>query len=96
MDNGIAAELDSRSIDGDNLARLNDPELDKLIDAARAELDDAKRAELYQQAEKRGLDVMAVMPVNWYNGQIVYSDKVAHLVQTPLQFVLYESLWLKS
>ena len=96
MDNGIAAQLDSRSIDGDNIARLKDPEIDKLIDQARAETDDDKRAELYQQAEKRGLDAMAVMPITWYNGQIVYTDKVTNLVQTPLQFVLYESLWLKS
>jgi oligopeptide transport system substrate-binding protein len=95
-DNGVYAEMDSRSIDGDNLARLNDPELDKLIDQARAETDATKRGALYQQAEKRGLDALAVMPINWYAGQILYTDKVENLIQTPLQFVLYEDMKLKS
>jgi len=94
-DNGVNAEMKSSSIDGDNLARLNDPALDKDIEDARATKDPDKRAKLYQSAEKRGLDNMAVMPVNWYAGQIVYTDKVANLVETPLQFVLYDSMWLK-
>jgi oligopeptide transport system substrate-binding protein len=94
-DNGVNAEMNSASIDGDNLARLNDPTLDKAINDARAEKDAAKRATLYQTAEKKGLDVMAVMPVNWYAGQILYTDKVANLVQNPLQFVAYENIWLK-
>jgi ABC-type transport system substrate-binding protein len=95
FDNGVYAEMHSASIDGDNLARLNDPQVDKLIDDARATTDAKKRYDLYSQAEKRGLDALAVMPVNWYAGQIVYTDKVANLVQNPLQFVAYENIWIK-
>jgi ABC-type transport system substrate-binding protein len=94
-DNGVNAELNSASIDGDNLARLNDPELDKLIEQARATKDETERGRLYREAEKRGLDVIALMPVNWYAGQILYTNKVANLQQSPLQFVLYENAWLK-
>ena len=94
-DNGVNAEMKSSSINGDNLARLNDPEVDKAIEDARAEKDADTRAALYQKAEKKGLDALAVMPINWYAGQIVYTDKVANLVQNPLQFVYYENVWLK-
>jgi hypothetical protein len=36
------------------------------------------------------------VPVNWYNGQIVYTEDVGNFVQTPLQFVLYENVTLAS
>jgi oligopeptide transport system substrate-binding protein len=94
-DNGVYAQFHSASINGDNLARINDPDIDRLIGEARAETDAAQRGALYRQAEKRALDVMAVVPVTWYAGQIVYVDKVTNLRQTPLQFVIYENIWLK-
>jgi len=34
--------------------------------------------------------------VDWYAGQIVYDDSVVDLVQTPLQFVLYEEAGLSE
>ncbi len=95
-DNGVNALLNSASIGGDNLARFNDPAVDKDITDARKTTDPAKRASLYQAAEKGGLDAMATMPVNWYAGNIVYTDKVQNYIYTPLQFTLYEDLWLKS
>ena len=95
-DNGVNALLNSASIGGDNLARFNDPAVDKDITDARQTTDATKRAELYQDAEKRGLDAMATMPVNWYAGNIVYTDKVQNYIYTPLQFTLYEDLWLKG
>ncbi len=95
-DNGVNALLNSASIGGDNLARFNDPAVDKDITDARKTTDPAKRAALYQAAEKGGLDAMATMPVNWYAGNIVYTDKVQNYIYTPLQFTLYEDLWLKS
>jgi peptide/nickel transport system substrate-binding protein/oligopeptide transport system substrate-binding protein len=95
-DNGVYAELDSASINGDNLARFNDPTVDKAIDDARRTKDADQRAELYRTAEKKGLDQMVVVPINWYAGNVVYTDKVQNLVYTPLQFVLYDGIWLKK
>jgi oligopeptide transport system substrate-binding protein len=95
-DNGVYAELDSESIDGDNLARLNDPKVDDSIKKARAETDAAKRGALYRDAEKRGLEAVAVVPVNWYAGQVLYKNEVQNVKYTPLQFLLYEDVWLKS
>jgi len=95
-DNGVYALLHSASIGGDNLARFKDDQVDKDILDARKTTDDAKRAELDRAAEKGGLDAVATVPLNWYAGNIVYTDKVQGLVQNPLQFVLYENIWLKK
>jgi oligopeptide transport system substrate-binding protein len=95
-DNGVYAMLHSASIDGDNLGRVNDPEIDAAIDQARSVTDDEQRYELYREAERRGLEMGALLPVNWYAGQIVYDESVVDLVQTPLQFVLYERISLRE
>jgi oligopeptide transport system substrate-binding protein len=95
-DNGVNALLNSASIGGDNLARFKDDKVDKAIADARKTTDATKRAELYQSAERGGLDAMATMPVNWYAGNIVYTEKVQNYVYTPLQFTLFEDVWLKS
>ena len=79
-DNGAFALLHSKSIDGDNLGRLNDPAIDKAIDEARRTLDDEKRFALYRDAERIALQVhTSLIPVNWYAGAIVYSEDVGEL-----------------
>ena len=93
-DNAAYALLDSASIDGDNLGRLNSPKVDEDISQARQTVDDQKRFELYRDAEKIALEQVAVVPINWYTGQIVYTDKVQNFVQTPLQFVNYQDVTL--
>jgi oligopeptide transport system substrate-binding protein len=97
QDNALYALLDSASIDGDNLSRYSNPDVDDMISEARSTEDADKRNELYNNAEEQALKDVAYVPINWYNGQIVYTkDKVENLVQTPLQFVLYENITLKS
>jgi peptide/nickel transport system substrate-binding protein len=48
---------------GFNWARFNSPELDALLDAGDVELDDAKRVEIYAQAQKMILDNAIMIPV---------------------------------
>lgn len=93
-DSAIYSLFHSASIDGDNLARLDDPEIDDLIGEARATVDDDERFAMYRDVEQRAIDAGAVVPINWYTGQIVYDESVVNLVQTPLQFVLYERISL--
>jgi len=95
-DNGVFALTHSSSVDKDNLARYKDAEVDKAIGQARETLDADKRAEYYQTAEKRSLDAMVAVPINWYASMIVYTDQVQDFVATPLQFVLYQNVWIKS
>jgi oligopeptide transport system substrate-binding protein len=95
-DSPIYAEFHSDSIDGDNIARLNDPEVDEAIDTARGTEDPDERYSHYRDAEQLALADVAAVPVNWYTGQIVYNDNVGNLIQTPLQFVLYEQVTLEQ
>jgi oligopeptide transport system substrate-binding protein len=95
-DSAIYSLLHSSSIDGDNLARFNDPEVDAAIDEARTVTDDEERFALYREAEQRAIEEVAIVPVNWYTGQIVYDESVENFVQTPLQFVLYEQVGLSE
>ncbi|MCD2153810.1 MULTISPECIES: ABC transporter substrate-binding protein [Rhodococcus] len=53
-----------------NASSINDPELDKLLDAARAEQDPQQRAQMYQQASKLIAD-------NAYAAFTVYPQKIA-------------------
>lgn len=93
-DNGLYPLFHTSSIGGDNLVLYSNPEVDGLIDQARATLDEGEANGLYRQAETKVLDDVAVVPLNWYTGSIVYADSVRNLVQSPLQFVAYESVWL--
>jgi ABC-type transport system substrate-binding protein len=96
MDNALYALLDSASIDGDNLSRYSNSDVDDNISEARSTEDADDRAQLYRDAEEQALKDVAYIPINWYNGQIVYTEDVGNLVQTPLQFVLYENVTLAS
>ena len=95
-DNGMFPLLHSDSIDGDNIARYSNPDVDAAIDEARQTEDPDARNELYREAEQQALEDVAIVPFNWYNGQIVYTDAVGNFVQTPLQFVLYEQVTIES
>jgi len=95
-DNAMYALTDSASIDGDNLARYSNPEVDAAIQEARSTLDDEARGKLYADAERTVLQNMNIVPLNWYAGNIVYDETVQNYLYTPLQFTLYEELWLKS
>jgi oligopeptide transport system substrate-binding protein len=95
-DNSVFPNLHSKSIGSDNTGRLNDPEVDRLIDEARATTDEQARLAKYREAEKLGLESVSIVPFNWYTGQIVYDEKVENVIQVPINFVLYERITLKQ
>lgn len=95
-DNGIYSLFHSESIDGDNLFRYSNPELDDLIDQARGESDEDESFELYRQAEELLLEDVVAVPLNWYNGQVVFSERVSGLTQSPLQYLSYQDAWIEE
>ena len=95
-DNGMYPLFHSDTIGGDNLMQYSNAEFDALVTEARATPDPEESQELYAQAEQVMLEDVAVVPLNWYNGQIVYADNVRNFVQSPLQYVAYEDVWLEQ
>ncbi len=64
------------NVTGDNRARYNNPEFDKLIDTARATKDEAARLAMYKQAEKIAMDDMALIPTfNRSQFRLMATDK---------------------
>ena len=81
------------SIGGNNFGRFENAKFEKLIKQAQAETDDAKRGELYNQAESLMLnDETAAVPLNWYTGGQVYRDRVVNYDQPPLSIMLWERM----
>jgi ABC-type transport system substrate-binding protein len=96
-DNGLFPLFDTASIGGDNLGLYSSPEFDGLIDKARRTIDENERNAIYRQAEDLVLnkDVVTV-PLNWYAGQVVWRDRVHNVIQSPLQFLAYDEMWLSQ
>ena len=53
-----------------NWSRVNDPEIDALLDEARSELDQEKRADLYAQVNRLALEGAHILPL--YQAAIIY------------------------
>jgi oligopeptide transport system substrate-binding protein len=95
-DNAAYSLLHSSTIDGDNIGRYSNPEVDSLLIEARGITDDDERYETYVEAERLAMEDLPLIPVVWYAGNIVHADDVENFVQTPGQFVLYERVTLSS
>ena len=96
-DNGMFPIFDSRAIGGDNIAFYENPRFDAAIDDARRQADQARVATIYQTAEDMVLNQDAVVaPLNWYAGQVVYTDKLHNVIQGPLGFLAYGEMWLSQ
>jgi ABC-type transport system substrate-binding protein len=50
----------------DNRTGIDDPELDDLLERARSSFDPIQREDLYLQAERRGLELMPLVPIAWF------------------------------
>ena len=93
-DNGMFPLFGTKSIGGDNLSLYSNPAFDDLITKARATAEGPARDKLYQDAESLILNTDTVsVPLNWYTGQIAYSPKVHNVIQSPLQFVAYDTIY---
>jgi ABC-type oligopeptide transport system substrate-binding subunit len=96
-DNTIYPVFDSESIKGDNLMQYQSKVFDGLINRARATSDETARFKLYNEAEDLILNGDAVaVPIVWYAGNVVFSTKLHDVVQTPLDFILYQNIWIKA
>ncbi len=85
------------SVGGNNEGSFSDPQFDAILAQAQAEVDDTKRAELYQQAEDYLLNtVIATVPINWYTGDQVYADKVLGYDQPPLSIIQWQMVGVKA
>jgi len=81
------------ALEGNNQGHFSDPEFDRLNLAAQAETDDVKRGELYNKAEDYLLNtVTAAVPINWYTGDQVYSNKVTFFEEPPLTQIPWEKV----
>lgn len=95
--NGTYALMHSDSIEGDNIGRINDPELDAAIDEATLTTDEEARFALHREAEQIALnEVVGIVPFNWYRGNVVYSDRLEDFEVTPLFFLTYETVSIES
>lgn len=74
----------SASIGTDNLTRFSDPEVDALLDEARATTDPEARTERYHDVERRVLDAVAIAPVMYYEHDRVVAPDVRGLVLSPM------------
>jgi oligopeptide transport system substrate-binding protein len=96
-DNTLYPVFDSESIKGDNLAQYQSKAFDDLINRARATTNEADSEKLYNQAEDLILNGDAVaVPIVWYAGNVVFSTKLQDVVQTPLDFIEYQNIWIKA
>jgi ABC-type transport system substrate-binding protein len=60
---------------GRNVARLNDPKMDELLDKAGQELDEAKRTALLREAQWRVFDLVSIMPTTHNASQIAFQPE---------------------
>ncbi len=69
---------------GDNFMAYRNPELDRLIDAARAEVDETKRMALWRQAERVLVDDQPYTFLFRRNTLAFVDERIANLEKTPL------------
>lgn len=92
-DNGLYPQFHTASLGGDNLVKYSNPVFDDLVDRARATLDTQEANGLYRRAETIMLGDVAIVPITWYTGQIVYDESIRNFGQSPLQYVAYDEIW---
>jgi peptide/nickel transport system substrate-binding protein len=94
----IATLLDGRAIkptSNSNFGNYNSPAVNKLIDQALAEPDDAKRAALWGQADRQAMADAAWVPLLYVNQTFFWSDRVRNWRFSPwVNNPDYANLWL--
>ncbi|OUP08026.1 ABC transporter substrate-binding protein [Collinsella sp. An2] len=84
-DNFLYPLFHSDSLGGDNRSGYSNPEVDELINQARATVDTDQRIDLMHQADAIIGEDNPVIPLNFYTHQIAGSDRIAHLYIDPLK-----------
>lgn len=81
------------SNDGNNNGKYNNPEYDKLVNAANAEPDNTKRLELYKQAEKLLIADDAAVAPTFYRDRNAFFQTYVKNLQLPLFGADFEFKW---
>lgn len=81
---------------GNNDAGYKNPEYDKAIDAARRELDPAKRMKLLHDAEDILMNDMPIIPVYYYTSVVCEKDYVKGVRKSPLGFVFFDKAYVEK
>ena len=68
----------------DNRAGVQDPELDSLLEDARATLDADERRRLYTEVERRALSAMNLIPLVWFREHLAVQPHVGGFFLDPL------------
>lgn len=100
MDAALSPLFDSRSTPssgGQNYMRYASPEVDALIDQARAAGDEPTRHRLYQQVEDLALDRdQVIVPLFTYRHRYVAADRVENLYLSPFGLVNLPEISLRQ
>ena len=79
---------------GNNHSNWADPEFDRLLAASNQEPDAAKRLALLEQAERRLLDGMPVLPLYWYTRSCLRKPYLKGYTQNILDRHPWKRLWI--
>ncbi|SHJ32006.1 oligopeptide transport system substrate-binding protein [Clostridium cavendishii DSM 21758] len=74
---------------GNNNSGYYKPEYDKLINAAKAEIDPAKRTAILHEAEDMIMNDMPIIPVYYYTNVTAIKKNVKNIEKSPLGFVYF-------
>jgi oligopeptide transport system substrate-binding protein len=79
------------------MAFYESPRFDRAVDDARRQLDAEKAFPTYHTAEDMVLNQdTTVVPLNWYTGQVVYTNQLHGVIQGALGFFAYDEMWLSQ
>jgi peptide/nickel transport system substrate-binding protein/oligopeptide transport system substrate-binding protein len=95
-DNFLGALFHSKS--RTNVTRFHHPEVDRLLDQARAERDYLKRMEMYRKIERMILDDAPIVPMINHLFQMVYQPYVRGIEVNALggPYIPMKKIWLKK
>jgi peptide/nickel transport system substrate-binding protein/oligopeptide transport system substrate-binding protein len=79
-----------------NFTRYGNPQVDRLLDRARAEQDYLKRIELYRQAERQIMDDSPVIPLSYYSYERLFQPYVQSVEVSALgdPYIPMRKIWL--
>jgi peptide/nickel transport system substrate-binding protein len=77
---------------GQNTYFLRDPELDRLLDASDAQLDEGRRAELMRRIQERLADRAVLLPLYQFPEILAYPDNLHEVLVNPTQVSHYDQV----
>lgn len=78
-----------------NHTYYDNPEVDRIIEDARKEIDEETRRSLYEQAMKLEMEDAAMIPLRYYEHLAVYHKDVKGLVISPVNYILLNEITIK-